>query len=149
MRRNSGFPSCNFWISFFVVWYFGRPTMLIIFSLLTLTRAERVDGGMHSRICLKFSAKNHPQYYIPLTWRFVVMTGISLGFLLFFFISTVIFFISTRKLKWMRRIESKSKLDNMQLLKFTLVLAGKSKFRVQNWTMNSVLFVVKNLHLLE
>ena len=68
------------------------------------------------------------------------MTGISLGFLLFFFISTVIFFllaqlfffISTRKLKWMRRIESKSKLDNMQLLKFTLVLAGKSKFRVQN-----------------
>lgn len=143
MRRNSGFPSCNFWISFFVVWYFGRPTMLIIFSLLTLTRAERVDGGMHSRICLKFSAKNHPQYFIPLTWRFVVMTGISLGFLL------SIFFISTRKLKWMRRIESKSKLDNMQLLKFTLVLAGKSTFRVQNWTMNSVLFVVKNLHLLE
>lgn len=143
MRRNSGFPSCNFWISFFVVWYFGRPTMLIIFSLLTLTRAERVDGGMHSRICLKFSAKNHPQYFIPLTRRFVVMTGISLGFLL------PIFFISTRKLKWMRRIESKSKLDNMQLLKFTLVLAGKSTFRVQNWTMNSVLFVVKNLHLLE
>ena len=143
MRRNSGFPSCNFWISLFVVWYFGRPTMLIIFSLLTLTRAERVDGGMHSRICLKFSAKNHPQYFIPLTWRFVVMTGISLGFLL------SIFFISTRKLKWMRRIESKSKLDNMQLLKFTLVLAGKSTFRVQNWTMNSVLFVVKNLHLLE
>lgn len=143
MRRNSGFPSCNFWISFFVVWYFGRPTMLIIFSLLTLTRAERVDGGMHSRICLKFSAKNHPQYFIPLTRRFVVMTGISLGFLL------SIFFISTRKLKWMRRIESKSKLDNMQLLKFTLVLAGKSTFRVQNWTMNSVLFVVKNLHLLE
>lgn len=143
MRRNSGFPSCNFWISFFVVWYFGRPTMLIIFSLLTLTRAERVDGGMHSRICLKFSAKNHPQYFIPLTWRFVVMTGISLGFLL------SIFFISTRKLKWMRRIESKSKLDNMQLLKFTLVLAGKSTFRVQNWTMNSVLFVVKNFHLLE
>lgn len=143
MRRNSGFPSCNFWISFFVVWYFGRPTMLIIFSLLTLTRAERVDGGMQSRICLKFSAKNHPQYFIPLTWRFVVMTGISLGFLL------SIFFISTRKLKWMRRIESKSKLDNMQLLKFTLVLAGKSTFRVQNWTMNSVLFVVKNLHLLE
>lgn len=143
MRRNSGFPSCNFWISFFVVWYFGRPTMLIIFSLLTLTRAERVDGGMHSRICLKFSAKNHPQYFIPLTRRFVVMTGISLGFLL------SIFFISTRKLKWMRRIEIKSKLDNMQLLKFTLVLAGKSTFRVQNWTMNSVLFVVKNLHLLE
>lgn len=143
MRRNSGFPSCNFWISFFVVWYFGRPTMLIIFSLLTLTRAERVDGGMHSRICLKFSAKNHPQYFIPLTWRFVVMTGISLGFLL------SIFFISTRKLKWMRRIESKSKLDNMQLLKFTLVLAGKSTFRIQNWTMNSVLFVVKNFHLLE
>ena len=100
--------------------------MLIIFSLLTLTRAERVDGGMHSRICLKFSAKNHPQYFIPLTRRFVVMTGISLGFLL------PIFFISTRKLKWMRRIESKSKLDNMQLLKFTLVLAGKSTFRVQN-----------------
>lgn len=143
MRRNSGFPSCNFWISFFVVWYFGRPTMLIIFSLLTLTRAERVDGGMQSRICLKFSAKNHPQYFIPLTWRFVVMTGISLGFLL------SIFFISTRKLKWMRRIESKSKLDNMQLLKFTLVLAGKSTFRIQNWTMNSVLFVVKNFHLLE
>lgn len=143
MRRNSGFPSCNFWISFFVVWYFGRPTMLIIFSLLTLTRAERVDGGMHSRICLKFNAKNHPQYFIPPTWRFVVMTGISLGFLL------SIFFISTRKLKWMRRIESKSKLDNMQLLKFTLVLAGKSTFRVQNWTMNSVLFVVKDLHLLE
>lgn len=143
MRRNCNFPSCNFWISFFVVWYFDRPTMLIIFSLLTLTRAERVDGGMHSRICLKFSAKNHPQYFIPLTWRFVVMTGISLGFLL------SIFFISTRKLKWMRRIESKSKLDNMQLLKFTLVLAGKSTFRVQNWTMNSVLFVVKNLHLLE
>ena len=143
MRRNSGFPSCNFWISFFVVWYFGRPTMLIIFSLLTLTRAERVDGGMLSRIWLKFNAKNHPQYFIPLTRRFVVMTGISLGFLLFFF------FISTRKLKWMRRIESKSKLDNMQLLKFTLVLAGKSTFRVQNWTMNSVLFVVKNFHLLE
>ena len=34
--------------------------MLIIFSLLTLTRAERVDGGMHSRICLKFSAKKSP-----------------------------------------------------------------------------------------